>query len=325
MPFRGTASGLLLIWPMQLIVEPDDGWAPVLSAIQQARKSIDIMIFRLDRPDVERALAAAVRRKVAVRALIAHTNSEGERALRKLELRLLAAGVGVSRTAEDLVRYHAKYLVVDRRQALVLGFNFTRIDVESRSFGLEVRTRRIVQEVARLFDADVLRQPASPPIGDVIVSPLNARERLAAFVRGARRQLLVYDPRLSDPRMIKLLKERVAAGVDVRIIGRIAKVGASVPALRLPDRLHVRAILRDGQQAFLGSQSLRRLELDRRRELGLVVRERKIVKRLQAVFETDWAEALARTAPRRVPEAVAEVVAAAPAADEAEELQAAAG
>ena len=100
---------------MQLIVEPDDGWGPVLSAIQQAKETVDIMIFRLDRPDVERALAAAVRRKVAVRALIAHTNSEGERSLRKLELRLLAAGITVARTADDLVRYHPKYLLTDRR------------------------------------------------------------------------------------------------------------------------------------------------------------------------------------------------------------------
>jgi len=290
---------------MQLIVEPDDGWGPVLSAIQQAKETVDIMIFRLDRPDVERALAAAVRRKVAVRALIAHTNSEGERSLRKLELRLLAAGITVARTADDLVRYHPKYLLTDRRVLLLLGFNFTRLDIQSRSFGLEIRTREVVQDVARLFEADVLRQPWTPATDDVIVSPTNARDRLTAFIRKARHQLLIYDPRLSDPRMIRLLKERMAAGVDVRVIGRMAKVGASIPTLKLPGRLHVRAMVRDGKRAFIGSQGLRRLELDRRRELGMVVRELSIVKQVQTVFEADWALALERTAPTRLPEAVA--------------------
>jgi phosphatidylserine/phosphatidylglycerophosphate/cardiolipin synthase-like enzyme len=292
---------------MQLIVQPDDGWAPVLSVIQRARESIDIMIFRLDRPDIERALAAAVRRKVAVRALIAHTNSEGERGLRKLELRLLAAGVTVSRTADDLVRYHPKYLIADRRVLLLLGFNFTRIDGESRSFGLEIRTRPVVQEVCRLFDADVLRQPWTAANEDVVVSPVNARERLTAFIKKAKKQLLVYDPRLSDPRMIRLLKERIAAGVDVRVIGRIAKAGATIPTMKLTNRLHVRAMVADGRRAFIGSQSLRRLELDRRREVGLLVREMAIVKQVQSVFEADWALTIQKTEPKRLPEAVAAV------------------
>ena len=33
-------------------------------------------------------------------------------------------------------------------------------------------------------------------------------------------------------------------------------------------RLHVRAIVRDRKAAFVGSQSLRKLELDKRREVG---------------------------------------------------------
>ena len=44
-----------------------------------AKKTIDIVIFRFDRPEVEKALEAAVDRGVAVRALIAHTNQGGEK------------------------------------------------------------------------------------------------------------------------------------------------------------------------------------------------------------------------------------------------------
>ena len=41
---------------------------------------------------------------VKVRALIAHTNSGGEKRLRQLEMRMLQAGVTVTRTADDLAR-----------------------------------------------------------------------------------------------------------------------------------------------------------------------------------------------------------------------------
>jgi phosphatidylserine/phosphatidylglycerophosphate/cardiolipin synthase-like enzyme len=55
-------------------------------------------------------------------------------------------------------------------------------------------------------------------------------------------------------------------------------------------RLHVRAIVRDGRQAFVGSQGLRKLELDGRREVGVIVKDSKVVARMAAVFEEDWSQ-----------------------------------
>ena len=99
------------------------------------------------------ALAAAVRHGVVVRALIAHTNKGDEKGLRKLELQLLEAGVTVSRTADDLVRYHGKMMIVDRLALHVYGFNFTRLDIKhSRSFGIVTRNKRLVDEALKLFE-----------------------------------------------------------------------------------------------------------------------------------------------------------------------------
>ena len=87
---------------MELIVQPGDDVKPVLEAIKGAQKSLDMVIFRFDLKEVEKAAEAAVGRGVAVRALIAHTNSGGEKGLRQLELRMLEKGVMVSRTAGGL-------------------------------------------------------------------------------------------------------------------------------------------------------------------------------------------------------------------------------
>ncbi len=111
----------------------------MLEALDKARKSIDIVVFRLDIKGVVDGLGAAVKRGVAVRALIAHTNRGAEKALRKLEARLLDLGVTVARTADDLVRYHGKMLIVDGKKLHVHGFNFTWRDVDqSRSFGIVI-------------------------------------------------------------------------------------------------------------------------------------------------------------------------------------------
>jgi phosphatidylserine/phosphatidylglycerophosphate/cardiolipin synthase-like enzyme len=276
---------------MKLIVQPDAGIAPIITAIKQAKKCIDILIFRLDRPEIARALEAAVARGVNVRALTAHTNRGGEKNLRKLEMQLLEGGVTVSRTADDLVRYHGKMLVVDARILHVYGFNFTGLDIgRSRSFGVVTRNQKLVQEAVKLFEADFNRQPYSPGYNRFVVSPENAREHLTRFVKGARRELLIYDPKLSDDAILKILVDKMKAGVDVRIIGKVEDKW-NIPHEKFPGkRLHIRAIVRDGTRAFLGSQSLRKLELEKRREVGVIVVEAPAVRQMKAIFEQDWAE-----------------------------------
>jgi hypothetical protein len=60
-------------------------------------------------------------------------------------LRLLAAGVTVARTADDLLRY------------------LTYLDIEqSRSFGVVARGRDLVRQAAKLFEAGLLRNPYEP-------------------------------------------------------------------------------------------------------------------------------------------------------------------
>jgi len=112
---------------------------------------------------------------------------------------------------------------------------------------------------------------------------------LSEFIGGAKQQLLIYDPKIGDQAMIKLLNNRAKDGVDVRVIGKIGKRGNDLPHEKYPGkRLHVRAIIRDGREAFVGSQSLRKLELDKRREVGLIFRDAAAVGELTKTFECDW-------------------------------------
>ncbi len=275
---------------MKLLIQPGDGARSLIKGIASARSQIEIMIFRFDQKEIETALSNAVSRGVAVHALIASKNRAGEENLRALELRLLGAGVTVARTGDDLVRYHGKMMIVDRRELYLLAFNLTRLDMErSRSFGLVTRSRHVVREAAKLFEADSKRAPYEAGYSRFLVSPVNARGELAKFIQGAKRELVIYDPQVSDRNMIRLLADRAHAGVRVRIIGRLLGAVPGVQALKLSQmRLHTRTIVRDRQFAFLGSQSLREMELDARREVGLLFRDPKVVSALLHTFESDW-------------------------------------
>src|SRR3954466_15936468 len=237
---------------MKLIVQPDAGIAPIVTAIKQAKKSIDILIFRLDRLEVAHALEAAVSRGVRVRALTAHTNRGGTKSLRKLEMSLLEAGVTVSRTADDLVRYHGKMMIVDNRYLHVYGFNFTGLDIaKSRSFGIISKNDKLIAEATKLFTAHFDRLPYTSGYERFVVSPDNARERLARFISGARKQLLIYDPQATDDAMLRLITERAKEGVDVRLIGGLEPKWNIKQEPFPGKRLHIRAIIRDSRRAFL--------------------------------------------------------------------------
>jgi len=275
---------------VKLLIQPGDGIEALLSGIRSAKKSIEIAIFRFDRAEIEAALKAAVARGVSVSALIAYTNRGGEMKLRKLEMRLLEVGVAVSRTANDLVRYHDKLMIIDRRLLYVLSFNFTHVDIDhSRGFGIVTRKARFVHEAVKLLEADTARQPYTPTLDGFVVSPANARKLLAAFIRKSKKQLLIYDPLIADPEMLRVLSARAKAGVEIKVIGRVSKRNPGLEVRKLAGlRLHTRMIIRDRRQAFVGSQSLRRTELDSRREVGIIVHEPKAVNGLIRTFEADW-------------------------------------
>lgn len=275
---------------MKLLVQPGAGLQPITDAIRRAKRTVDIAVFRLNRKEVETALGQAVQRGVKVRALIAHTNRGGEDRLRKLEERLLALGVMVSRTGDEFVKYHGKYLIVDNA-LYVFGFNYTKADLSKRrSFGVETRDKRAVSDAVKLFESDVGRQPYDgAATSALVVSPETSRAVLTRFVTGAKRRLSIYDARLEDANFIKLLRQKAEAGVQVQVLGKAPKL-APAEVRSLKDlRIHVRAIIRDGTHAFVGSQSLRKLELDRRREVGVILRNPSVARQMLEVFETDWA------------------------------------
>jgi cardiolipin synthase len=141
---------------------------------------------------------------------------------------------------------------------------------------------------------------------------------LTEFIQKTRKELLIYDPDASDRAMVRLLQEKASAGVDIRVIGNLSPKRSTLQVHKMPQmRLHTRTMIRDGRIAFVGSQSLRELELDARREVGLIVREPKVVRQLAATFQEDWnrverepAEDKVETAPAaRVAKRVAKAVA----------------
>jgi phosphatidylserine/phosphatidylglycerophosphate/cardiolipin synthase-like enzyme len=160
-----------------------------------------------------------------------------------------------------------------------------------------------------------MRTRYAPKAETFVVSPANSRRVLGTFLKRAKTQLLIYDPKIADREMLRILRERTKAGVDVKVIGQVSGQTAFDVQKLAGTRLHTRTIIRDRRQAFVGSQSLRTAELNSRREVGLIVRHPLVVKRLIETFESDWTRPGTKSVPAPpdvVTEPVAEPAAASP-------------
>ena len=92
---------------MKLLIQPDAGITPILMAIKKARRQVDLVIFRCDLIELEKALEAAVARGVHVRARLLIQSGRRE-AVAKVGACVARIRSHRFEDRDDLVRYHGK-------------------------------------------------------------------------------------------------------------------------------------------------------------------------------------------------------------------------
>ncbi|MBS1122684.1 MAG: Cardiolipin synthetase, partial [Deltaproteobacteria bacterium] len=215
---------------------------------------------------------------------------------------LVTAGAQVKWSSPQFTYAHAKFIVVDGKTALISTGNFSKsysIELE-RNFVATDQDPADVADLVQLFAADWEGQPLTMACTRLVVSPINARERILAVIAGAQATLEIESMQFADPAVRDAVAARVAAGVQVRVLladaGWIDANAAAatflgnlgVPVKWIP-HLHTKAIVADGTTAYVGSENLSFTSLDKNREVGLVLVEAPSIAPLQATFEQDWA------------------------------------
>lgn len=264
----------------RVIVGPAERRQAMLDVVNGARSRLILSLFRCDDFGVLDALAAALDRGVKVEAILTARAKGGQKRLRRLWEALEEMGAVVHRYADPVVKYHAKYLVADRRIGIVSTLNPTKkCFTRTWDFVLLTDDPRIVQSLVTLFALDrsgraIQRKHRISP--RLIVGPEEARTRLRALLEGARQSIRILDHKLSDPDLVALLRERRDAGVVVSALGRVP-LGPLVP--------HGKLLLIDQTLAVVGSIAMSALSLDFRREVSIVVDQPESVRALGGFFD----------------------------------------
>ncbi|MGH7789149.1 MAG: phospholipase D-like domain-containing protein [Candidatus Binatia bacterium] len=301
----------------RLIVQPDQGSAPVVELIDAARHSLRVKQFTLTDSAVMSALVRAHERGVDVRIMLNPHRSSGDRANDESFTALRHAGLKVEWSNPAFAVTHEKSIVVDDVTTLIATFNLcTKYFTETRDYGIVTTNPRQVAQVVAGFEADWKRKPFEPDAeSGLLWSANNSRQLMAWFIDEAKKDLDIQHPKFVDATIVERISAARKRGVKVRLLCG-GKHGISdwdildtFSSLRVLDRfgvkvrrqkhlkLHAKLLIADGVRAQVGSMNIDRSAFDLRRELGVVVDETHVIKDLRKLFEHDWRESKAYEAP----------------------------
>jgi cardiolipin synthase len=295
-----------------LIVEPDAGMEPVLSAIRAATSSVDAVMYEINDQDIEQALADAQTRGVAVRVLLNH-GYLGKPSIKNASAYAYFTShhVPVRWTSSSFALTHQKTLLVDKKVALILTFNFVpKYYKTSRDFGVVDPDAADVSAIASTFAADWTDTAKTDDPGDDLVWSPNSKDALLSFIGTAKKTLEVYNEEMADQDIIQALMAASQRGAAVEIImaysskwkdafSELSNAGVQIHVYKRkrPLYIHAKAMVADNTYVFVGSENFSSNSLLKNRELGLIISSPILAHSLLATFKTDWANALPYSSP----------------------------
>jgi len=248
----------------ELIVTAEERRATLIDIIRHARREITLSLFRCNDDLIVEELGAAVARGVQVDILVTGRSKGGRKRRQKLLRALARTGATIHTYSDPVVKYHAKYLVADDGPAVVMSLNFTRKCFRKTCDAMVVTyDPAVVSGLRQLMAAD--RDCHSIPDGvtpRLIIGPERARRQFTDLVEQARTSIKLIDPKLSDPDLVTLLKERREAGIDVEIL-KAKKIGNV--------KSHGKMMIVDDRIVAIGGLALAALSLDFRREVAITI------------------------------------------------------
>lgn len=290
--------------PLEVAVLPDAGATPFVSVLARAKRTIRVMVYEMGTGPILDALEAKARDGVKVQVILDVGKTDVNA---KYKTRLEAAGATVLWSDPQFAYMHAKVLIVDEAEAVISTGNYAdfRMKME-RNYAVHDSDAADVDALVKLFDADFGRKAPDLTCTRLLVSPVNAKQRMLDFIASAKTEILVESMQLADTDVRDALAKQKAAGVDVRVIladpswitantDAAAFLGRSAIEARQMKVLavHVKAIVVDGKAAYAGSENLSWTSLTKNREVGVIVTEAANAATMQATFEKDWLTAAA--------------------------------
>ncbi|MDR3492867.1 MAG: phospholipase D-like domain-containing protein [Gammaproteobacteria bacterium] len=285
----------------ELIIEPDRGAAPILQTIQEAKSSVDLVMYGFTDMQFANALNNANKNNKHVRVLLQHYPYRAETENSNVINYLKNNTIPFVWPDGDFQLTHQKTLLTDNTNAIIMTFNFTHSTFKNeRNFALKISDPSEINEIQQVFNADYQHKKINVYHPDLIWSPNNSREKLLSQIQSAHSSLKIYAETISDYQIIGALARAARNGVSVSIItsthddkhpakkyNYLTRAGVNLYFSK-HYYIHAKVIIIDNKTAILGSINLTKASIDKNRELAIITRDPAVMTQLKETFDNDW-------------------------------------
>lgn len=279
-----------------LSIAPQDGHNLFHDSIDQAKTSIDMMMYHLSDLETEKHLLAAQKRGVQIR-IILDANALKSRTSTLIFNDLTASGISVQTSTPMFSITHVKAAVFDNSWALVTSINLTNTATYSRDFGIKTYDGDVVAEFESVFTTDLANaqnKTALTPelkVAKLLWSPVNSLDKILALINSATKSIYLEVENFGHSDVLAALEAKARAGISVVVVVPACVEGggtrnlpflkdlaaAGVDArLSMPPYsgqnpyIHAKAIVVDEQTFYVGSENFSYNSLILAREMGIV-------------------------------------------------------
>lgn len=285
--------------PVESFVGPSGLQARMGDLIDGAQESLDIQMYLFTVKELANKIVAAKNRGVTVRLLL-DPDHDGNLNVTPI---LTSGGVNWKNAPSLYTFSHAKYLIVDKTEAVIMSMNWN-VDamINERNYGIVDRDPEDVADLQAIFNADwTVANGGAPMPADLtctrlIVSPTNSKVRLLDHIKSATSTLDIAVMYISESSVRTEILNAKNRGVTVRVIisdpadESVAPFKAAGIQVKEPSSsifLHAKLIIADNV-AFVGSENMSFTSLSKNREVGALVFEPSAFAPIQTQFNSDW-------------------------------------
>ncbi|HBW24721.1 MAG TPA: hypothetical protein DEF13_03600 [Holosporales bacterium] len=308
-------------WPKDgIIVEPDMGRTPLLTAFDDAKSSLYVSAYKLTDKRLIEGLGNAAKRGVNVNVLVTrsiYTRLEETNPDETPIKRLQKMGIIVNISPEFFAQTHYKLVIIDGTYALIGtgnmcdegSFDDFGDRAAERDFWTTVTDKEKVDELVTVFLADFTGKPIKIKESSYFVwNPDHGRAPILKFIRSAKCNLWIYQQDIQDRVIASAIADAARRKIDVRLImspfpfspkkdnniphqNMIREAGGKV-GMSTKWTIHAKTMLADvgtpDAKALLGSANFYPNSLEHNREVGMIISNPEAIKTMKTTFEEDW-------------------------------------
>jgi phosphatidylserine/phosphatidylglycerophosphate/cardiolipin synthase-like enzyme len=284
--------------------EPASGYGFLDAAIEAAHHSIDLSMYELSDPTIERDLVDRAAAGVDVRVLL-NADYDGTTENANAYALLHASRVHVEWAPSNQI-FHAKYVVIDGRVAYVGTGNLQSYYYSStRDFWVEVARASDVRAIVSTFNADFARSSTTTQAPGLVWSP-GSSAALVGLIDSARHTILVENEEMDSSSIESALGSAARRGVSVKVVmtesaswssalEQLARDGVHVRVLSSSQvYIHAKVICADCSASagtvFIGSENFSTSSLSYNRELGVITTTPLAIRAVVIALNSDYAQ-----------------------------------